>query len=313
MTAELIAEAFGVGPPTAPLTRVDGGLSHALFRLETTTGRYAAKRLNLVDEPWWWDAYHASARIERAAAAAGVRMPERMPPVVAALDGRYWQLHRWCDGRNPTEPADDLADWTGVTLARLHSLRTGEDPTARYPLHPLDSWPGWLAEQDTGFTREVREHLPTVAAVLEHLRRPSPPLTPVVTHGDIKPDNVLLTPAGPVLLDWDSAGPDIAEYEVLRSALAMGFEQQRPFVRTVTAYHRAGGRPLVADPALFHGIVEAQLGGAQWLLWRALGHRGDDAATRAQSATECVARLRGAAKSMRLIPEWTGWLSLSCG
>jgi hypothetical protein len=88
----------------------------------------------------------------------------------------------------------------------------------------------------------------------------------------------------------------------------MGFEQQ-PFARTIAAYRRAGGRPLPADPALFHGIVDGQLRTAEWLLWRALGHRGDDLPGRAQAATECLARLRGAAKSLRRIPEWAGWLT----
>jgi hypothetical protein len=37
--------------------------------------------------------------------------------------------------------------------------------------------------------------------------------------------------------------------------------------------------------------------------------RGDDPTTRAQAATECLARLRGAAKSLHHIPEWAGWLA----
>ncbi|GIE82203.1 hypothetical protein Aph02nite_81530 [Actinoplanes philippinensis] len=221
------------------MVRAGGGVSHALFRLTTTTGRYAAKRLNTVDEQWWWDAYHAASRIEA---------------------------------------------------------------SARYP---LSSWHEWLDEQDIAFTREVREHLPTVAAALDHLARPGPPLTTVASHRDVKPDNVLLTADGPMLLDWDSAGPEIAEHEILRSAPAMGFEARRAFERTITAYLRAGGRPLPADPAVFHGIVDAQLQTAEWLLWRALGHRGDGPGERARAAGECLARLRGAAKSLRRIPEWT--------
>ncbi|BEL02819.1 hypothetical protein Q0Z83_010100 [Actinoplanes sichuanensis] len=312
MIPSSVTRAFGTGQPTDAPVRVDGGVSHAVFRLTTTTGRYAAKRLNTVDERWWWDAYHEAARIEARAAAAGVSLPTRLEPLVAELDvdgvRQHWQMHRWSDGRRPTDPAGDgLADWTGATLALLHRDPAGGAPE-RAPLYPLTSWHEWLGEQDTPFTRQVREHLPTVAAALEHLAQPGPPLTAVLSHRDVKPDNVLLTDDGPVLLDWDSAGPDIAEHEILRSALAMGFEAREPFERTIAAYLRAGGRALPADPAIFHGIVEAQLRTAEWLLWRALGHRHDEPAERDHAARECPARLRGAAESLRRIPEWTTWL-----
>jgi hypothetical protein len=160
------------GRPAAPLARVNGDISHALFQLQTITGRYAAKRLTVIAEQWWWDAYHAAAGIEQDASVDGVSMPDRLPPRVAALDldgtRHRWQLHRWCDGHNPTEPDDAVADWTGATLAVLHR-RCGEELTALPDLHPLDSWHEWLEGQGTDFAQQVRQHLPTVAVALKHL------------------------------------------------------------------------------------------------------------------------------------------------
>ncbi len=66
--------------------------------------------------------------------------------------------------------------------------------------------------------------------------------------------------------------------------------------------------PLGLPHSVFHGIVEAQVQTAEWLLWRALGHRGDDPASQAHAGTACLARLRGVAKSLHRIPDWTAWL-----
>lgn len=312
--AELVAAAFGLGAPTAPLVPVTGGVSHQLFRLDATGGRFAVKRLRTVSEPWWWSGYRAAAEIERSAAACGVRMPERRRPWVVALDldgvRHFWQAHEWCDGHQPTGPVDALSDWTGRTLALLHRRPAGDLTTEPRP-YPLEAWHEWLGDDDTGIARHVRRMLPVVAEALAAVSRPGPSLTPVATHRDIKPDNVLMTGSGPVLLDWDSSGRDTAEEELVRTALAMGFESERPFRRVVAAYRQAGGAVPPADPGLFQGVVTAQLRTAEWLLWRALGHRGDDDESRRHAAVECLARLRGVKKSLRLIPCWTGWLTTS--
>ncbi len=173
--AALVADAFDAGRPVAPLVRVPGGVAHALFRLRTTGGTYAAKRLRTVDEDWWWRDYRAAAAIERDAAAAGVRMPRRLTPLVAALERHgtrhHWQLHEWCDGAHPAGPSDELADWAGQTLARLH--RRPALPQVQPPLYPLDSWHDWLAPHHTEFTRLVHDRLPTVAAALALLAEPA--------------------------------------------------------------------------------------------------------------------------------------------
>ncbi|WP_127499137.1 phosphotransferase [Actinoplanes solisilvae] len=71
----------------------------------------------------------------------------------------------------------------------------------------------------------------------------------VVTHRDVEPWNVLMSAKGPVLIDWDVAGPDSASLEAAHSTLefARRGRQDAPDAaavhRTVDAYVSNGGTP----------------------------------------------------------------------
>lgn len=73
----------------------------------------------------------------------------------------------------------------------------------------------------------------------------------VLTHRDFEPWNVMVTARGPVLLDWDTAGPDSARLEAAHSILAFALRgRTEPDPDTIRAAHRAyvheGGTPLEA-------------------------------------------------------------------
>ena len=58
-----------------------------------------------------------------------------------------------------------------------------------------------------------------------------------MTHRDVEPWNVLITSAGPVLVDWDAAGPDSAGLVAAHAAYAFPGRG-----RTLAAYVAHGGR-----------------------------------------------------------------------
>jgi len=323
-----VAEAFGLGAPRGPLEPVPGGRSHRLWHLRTDGGRWAVKALNRSREPWWLAEHAAAVAVEDAALAAGVAMPRPVAPLrpagprladLPAADGPTSVLvHAWVEGvpLAPLDVPDDVLEWVAATLATLHALPAGDGAPVSAP-HPAQEWAQWLAEAPPdvppAFVREVAGFLPDVEAAVAVVERASGQaggdLAVVAGHRDVKPDNVLLTAASSVLVDWDGAGPDVGAWEVVRTALAFSRSaragQRAGFVRVLGAYRGAGGAAVPPDPAVLAGVLRHQLAAAAWMLFRALGHRPVTVAERAAAlphVLELLAELRAssAAQGERL-------------
>jgi len=332
--AMAVADAFGLGTPTGPPRPVPGGRSHRLWRLSTTRGGWAVKRLNRPREQWWLDDYLLAARIQIAAHHAGIAMPRPISPVrpAAALladvpvDGALasFLAHEWCAGHalKNTDIAPPVLDWVGATLAALHSLPAvpaSADATTHEP-HGVEEWRDWLdnapLDASPDFVRAVRAHLPDIARakdIVDNARSMvGHELTPVFTHRDVKPDNVLVTPTSPLLVDWDGAGLDVAEWEATRAALAFSRTttswDRDAFATVLRAYAAAGGRTIAPRGESFAGQLRAQLSGAAWMLFRALGHRPVSPTERAAAHEHALELLAALSASLPRMEQWTRWL-----
>ncbi|MFD1145835.1 phosphotransferase [Saccharothrix hoggarensis] len=216
-------------------------------------------------------------------------------------------VHEWHDGAPLTTDAADVAEWVGATLASLHRLPAAGPPEGRP--HPVSEWREWLDEAPNDFTDAVRAYLPDIAEA-GRIAVETADLTPVATHRDVKPDNVLRTAAGPLLVDWDGAGPDRAEWEITRAALYFSHlgEDQAAFTTVLDAYEAAGGHRPPASPTAFAGLLRTYLGGAAWMVWRALGHRPVTPAERAAAHTHALELLADLRTSLTNLPTWTSRL-----
>lgn len=309
-----VAAAFGLGDVVEPWTPVAGGRAHLVWRLRTSRGTWAVKRLNRSREDWWMRDYLVSARIQLDAYDRGVPMPRPIHPLepaaplladVAVGDGiASFLVHEWHDGGPLTS---DVSEWVGTTLASLHR-RTAE-AAAIPPPHPVEEWREWLDEVPSDFTEAVRAYLPDIAEARAIATEPHD-FTPVDTHRDVKPDNVLQTPAGPVLLDWDGAGPDFAEWELTRAAVHFSRlgEDRTAFDRVISACESAGGHRPPPSPASFAGLLRVYLGGAAWMVWRALGHRPVTPAERAAAHPHALELLADLRTSLTRLDAWTARL-----
>ncbi|MGW4942033.1 aminoglycoside phosphotransferase family protein [Actinoplanes sp. NPDC004185] len=330
--ATAVADAFGLGPPVADPLPVSGGRSHLMWRLRTEDGDWAVKVLNRSREAWWMDGYRIAAQVERTAWDRGIAMPRPVLPAdpVAPLLAECTvadavlsiRVHEWCDGQVLGEAGPEVLRWVGETLAGLHELPVGlraADAMMHEPHEPHE-WQQWLRDAPTdvpaGFLTAVRAHLPDIAQAKRILDQDRAEirdrLTPVFTHRDVKPDNILLTATDPVLVDWDGAGLDFAEWEVIRAALAFSRDddgwQHRRFEQILWAYQAGSGRQLPAERGCFAGVLRQQLMAAAFLLFRALGHRPVTVAERAGAYEHALDVLTDLHESLRHLPEWTRWL-----
>lgn len=249
-----------------------------------------------VHEDWWLQGFQESTSLELAAQSAGVRMPRPVAPsepladVLAELptggQTLTYRVHTWVDGSTPTGSAHpELLEWAARTSATLHGLglRSRSPLGSTYRMFPAEEWRDW-ADQARHRGREVgdrlRASLPVVLDVQAHVE-PVLDLAMLsrLCHGDLAPENVLVTTDGPVLLDWDSAGPEVPDLEWLRtlwSFLRVPPHSPSPsdVRRALDAYGRSGGQHQAPASLRFAELLNSQLRALAYFTWCAIDHRG---------------------------------------
>ncbi|GAB3138142.1 hypothetical protein GCM10027290_05220 [Micromonospora sonneratiae] len=231
--AHILAKAFRLPDPIGPLAPVRY-VSSETWRLDTIQGSYFVKRL-LVDG--WRDQLEQAMAFERQAHHAGLPIPEPIEPTNPAwglatdLGDTHGvvRVHTWLDS-TPLPPDTDHTQWYGATLATLHTLEpAGERRTDTmwplwYGINAPQTWESWLAAglgQGRTWAPLLKEQLALVTDLTERIETAYWAADDyVITHRDLVPHNVLMVPdRGPVLIDWDTAGPDSATLETYAAAL----------------------------------------------------------------------------------------------
>lgn len=145
------------------------------------------------------------------------RVVSREPVGLKASEG--WVLYQ-LDPRSTTLDRVDVREWPtllsdlATKLAVLHRVDYLRLPEVRppWPIFESIEWPDFLSFTEPA--REVvrliqqRPLLVSVADALHHVG------VGVLSHGDIKPDNVLITDGIPELIDWELAGIGARHFDI---------------------------------------------------------------------------------------------------
>lgn len=268
-----LARLAHLGVPLSPPQRVRGGGANRLYRLDTERGSFAVKELNLRDRR---EAYRMAEvlRLERAAFAAGVPMPEPVDAVGGVV------VHRWVNGAPvPEAPAPPpFAHAVGGALATLHALDVAwEHGTAVEPVvHDWEELTDRAVASGQPWASELvaqRRTFEAIARFVETCERPGPV---VLTHRDVQPWNLLERDGNPVLVDWELAGPLDLGSELGASALGIakgpGLDSIEPasFRAVLDGYVDAGGELPPSGPHWFVYLLGGWLSFTRWNLLRCL-------------------------------------------
>lgn len=266
---QCISDAFGLGAVHG-FTHAADGMMARIWRLDAASGSYAVKELRSVPD---LDELHTrlqvSAKLADAARQAGIHNPRsirtRSGALLHQLGGGpyvYVTVATWIDGRpcNVTHDAAAAAPWLGETVATLELV---PDP----PHAPaLDPWlAGWLTEAPTEeqwrttldrarrggrpWADLLESRITQLVSLGAIVRAPSDDFLTVL-HTDLQPKNVLVTPTGFALLDWDDAALCSRDHILARTLvewLTPGGVDTNAIMRFMRAYRSRGGSGAIHD------------------------------------------------------------------
>jgi Ser/Thr protein kinase RdoA (MazF antagonist) len=321
-----VLAAFGLPGEVTAYAEVSGGWSNRVWRLATTAGEYAVKELrNAWGEPRWLDWLAEGWRVERAAIAAGVGAPDP----VAAPDGGCVldversdasgtapvRLHRWVEAATvPRDPVDlPLARWVGASLAAIHALALQPlEPglyAGRTGLTTAEVWPDLVARSRAagaawaGALEDAEPLARRASALLVDTGAAT-----VLAHGDVDQKNLLVGPAGPLLIDWDVVLPVVPAHDLAHAAVTMAaWREPTVAAEVVRGYVEASGITTVAVPSDLGPALASRLGWIRFTVDRALDAYSREGAW-SETAEGIGDLLADLGRRTELAESWHAWL-----
>ncbi|WNZ09416.1 phosphotransferase [Streptomyces sp. 11x1] len=271
--AGFIADAYGLGGGAWEMAPVARGALGQIWRLSGGDGVWAVKELLFgCDE----EQVAREAGLRNAAEGLGISAPRfladrhgayvsRLPE---SMGGAYVKVYGWVDGSEADPRDPELLTWCGRTLALLHRAGegTGETPNDWYERCPGPAEWARVCEAvrraGVPWAAALERFAVTRAVELAAYVTPSGGGDTVTSHLDMRPQNVLVGPVGPALLDWDNAGPVSAERELARAvhvwAGGNGFRAASAR-RLVRGYVAAGGPGRIKGVESFSMLFATEL------------------------------------------------------
>ncbi len=324
-TMNLICERFTIGQMISEPVRLTGGLMHETWRLQTTTGSYVLKRLNpdIMRRPEARNYFKMSEDVAVQASFHLAALPARRikEQAVQTIDGSDYLLFDWINGKalSANQLRSAHARQIGVQLGRLHGLTVATTGFLKPDTSSTSiDWNGHLEEgkrQQAKWLQlfmEEQEHLQRIERLAQKAQKQLP-VDWIVSHRDLDPKNVLWTPTGPVLIDWESAGLIHRAVDVFETACYWSKQENNTFdhVRFNAFLDGYATNQRLPDVDWKHVIDSSVQGKLDWLnfnLERSLGKSGIPEAERVLGTEQVVLTIKELRAHDRNL--WIKWMSV---
>lgn len=310
----MVAEAFDLGRPIVSLVpHRFGAISEETWTLTTLSGEFVVMRLWAGPDPPWRHRLEQAMELERRAWEAGTAVMRPIPPRTPAF-GFAARVHGYGLFRVYERPrhrvlarSDEIAEWLGTTLARLHRLMPlAAAPSSApewYSFFREQEWRQWLEAGELrglAWAPALRKRFPMIAEASAWIAEAFASAAGyVVTHRAVEPRNVWMTASGPILVDWHGSGPDSAPLEAAHAVVSVAMLDRRSpeperVRRAVAAYVAEGGQAPPAGRAAVARYVGMRLSHVARLIRATLDvseGNGTDSSHEEVSATQELERL----------------------
>lgn len=230
-----IVNELGLGTLTSPAERVQGGYMHKMYRIETTTSKYAVKLLNpvIMTRPDVFKNYKTAEYLER-------KLQMNDIPIVPALEfngnkmqyinNQYYYIFNWIEGKAlaSEEIKKEHCKIIGSVLAKIHKISQTPEPFIKDDVE-ID-WDYYIelsnekCPEITDLLKDNKELLYTSQREGNAALRRIPAIS-CVCNGDMDSKNVLWINGEPKIIDLECLSYGNPYMELFQLALCWcGYE-----------------------------------------------------------------------------------------
>ena len=284
-----ICNHYGIGSALAEPILLTGGLIHTMWRLDTTQGSFAVRRLSIENiallDRTVMPIRQAEQLAQHMQQKINTRVALQVQESYQFIDGDHWMVFPWVTGSiiDGNAITAQHAQSVGKCLANIHrhSISMPNLPHSPWFSFTEQHWQK-LLHSATELNLPWAEHrdttLPLLLAISAAATEAKPFLTSnmIVSHRDLSPTNIIWHEQKLTVIDWEYSGLIHPELELYNTAMIWGINKQgqidqQLFDAVVTGY----GKHFTLDQTVLHaGFLGYLLEWCEFNMCRAL--RNDD-------------------------------------
>ena len=219
-TIRKLLKEYDLGEFTATPTRVNGGLSHRMYKVVTDKGIYAVKELNqgIMKQEEAYSNFVFSEKVSDIAKANNIPAIGAIKidnDIMKKVENSYFMIFDWIEGvvLKPNEITVEYCKIIGTLLAKIHNIDFSsiENENKSEENFKIFEWNRYLKlaeKKNTKYNELLKENLDLLKKINEKsiTAMNYANKNVVISHRDLDRKNVMWQGKNPFIIDWEASG-----------------------------------------------------------------------------------------------------------